>query len=123
MVEVGELLRMLHLLVQPWLLCLGVGGLEGHLGLGILQRLKWTKWLAEIAHVGHWHSHRNDRSAYLLDLDHLVGIAIHGHVEGRHGEAALLCSLSLSLSLAPLLLVNLPPHITSQHMVRKFDGQ
>ena len=28
-------------------LCLGVGGLEGHLGLGILQRLKWTKWLAE----------------------------------------------------------------------------
>ena len=57
----------------------------------------------------------------LLDLDHLVGIAIHGHVEGRHGEAALLCSLSFSL--APLLLVNLPPHITSQHMVRKFDGQ
>ena len=30
--------------------------------------------------------------------------------------------LSLSLSLAPLLLVNLPPHITSQHMVRKFDN-
>ena len=35
------------LLIVCFYLCLGVGGLEGHLGLGILQRLKWTKWLAE----------------------------------------------------------------------------
>ena len=26
----------------------------------------------------------------LLDLNHLVGVAIHGHVEGGHDEAALL---------------------------------
>ena len=38
---------MMILLILCFYLCLGVGGLEGHLGLGILQRLKWTKWLAE----------------------------------------------------------------------------
>ena len=49
------------LLIVCFYLCLGVGGLEGHLGLGILQRLKWTKWLAEkvkSALISLWKSER-----------------------------------------------------------------
>ena len=38
---------MMILLIVCFYLCLGVGGLEGDLSLGILQRLKWTKWLTE----------------------------------------------------------------------------
>ena len=34
----------------------------------------------------------------LLDLNHLVGVAIHGHVEGGHGDEAALLLPSLSLS-------------------------
>ena len=30
----------------------------------------------------------------LLDLNHLVGVAVHGHVEGGHDEAGLTLSLS-----------------------------